>query len=36
MVRRERLEFLMRIVRTAAALISSIVNVYIFWKVFLR
>ncbi len=35
-MKRDRLEFSMNVVRTVAALISSIVNVYIFWKVFLR
>ena len=35
-VSRIRLEFWMGIIRTVAAAIGTIVNIYIFWKVFLR
>jgi hypothetical protein len=33
---RDRLEFIMRVIRTVAAFLSTLVNVYIFMKVFLR
>lgn len=35
-ISRIRLEFWMGIIRTLAAAISTVVNVYIFWKVFRR
>ncbi len=35
-IARIRLEFWMGIIRTIAAAIGTIVNVYIFWKVFIH